>query len=115
MQQRQRNDVLEWANRYEITDLFYIFSDKDIRDPFLKIQILNLSYRSLQVIPDFFANFRELQILDFSHNNITDIPMDVVALPKLQYIDMSHNPVGTIPTFAKGVVVKSLYCQDECI
>lgn len=111
MQSHLRNEVLQWAIKHQIIDLIQIFNDEDINHPFLKVQALNVSYKSIQIIPSFFSYFIELQILDISHNHLTEIPQEVIRLSKLQYIDISWNRISDIPQFQECVIVKNRYCR----
>lgn len=111
MQKQLHNEILEWATKYEITDLIQQMYESEADNPFLKIRALDMSYKTLQTIPSFFSHFIELQILNLSHNHLTYIPQEILQLPKLQYIDISWNHIRTIPKFAKNVIVKSMYCR----
>ena len=63
----------------------------------MDLQVIDLYYNNLEVIPEAIGNFQELEVLFLAHNRIYSLPESIGQLVHLEELYVHHNRLSVLP------------------
>lgn len=91
--------LLEWALEHNVEEILKVSSSKT-KDALLGLETLDISNKSISVVPSEIRYLTNLKELDLSHNQLTEFPQELVYLKKLKTLNLSWNKIDNYQDYA---------------
>jgi len=81
-----------------------------------KVEVLDLGYKNLKIVPNEIFQFRDLQVLILSRNTLRIVPKDVFNLDQLKVLNIGFNHLDSIsPDIGRLQKLEELYIMGNNI
>ncbi len=105
-----RQKLIDWAYSQKIESL--LVQEEELAG----LESIDLSNKSLSVLPDEIGYLQNLKSIDLSHNTITALPDTFAELHELTHLNLSFNSLSKVPTFIGSLInLKDLDLSNNLI
>jgi hypothetical protein len=112
----QDPDITALRNRIEVMNLQY--SDLSVLPSEIEhlqgLKILFLNDNSLRELPEQIGNLSHLEILNLSNNDLESLPPSLSHLPKLRILNIRNNSISRLPDQLDQLSLQELGLEGNC-